>query len=48
MTGYQLVGEQQFHGKLIRFFFNLAISNKRISIKSMGAGVWMKQPWPSS
>ena len=43
MTGYQLVGEQQFYGKLIRFFFNLAISNKRISIESMSAGVWMKQ-----
>ena len=43
MTGYQLVGEQQFYGKLIRFFFNLAISNKRISIESMSAGMRMKQ-----
>lgn len=43
MTGYQFIREQQFYGKLIRFFFNLAISNKRISIESMSAGVWMKQ-----
>ena len=43
MTSYQFIGEQQFYGKLIRFFFNLAVRNKRISIKSMGTGMRMKQ-----